>query len=169
MANNNFVPIFQGALENLGKKLNLPQLSLNKDHSCKLKYNDEFELEIVVIPDGGFQLHAYIVPIHAGSSKENLCEKLLELNSMDSKMFGCFFGINTFMKSIVLNYVSYQESIESSELANVLHNFISKAREKKDEIQNYVIHSVEKQSPEVVAPVAGHMNPEHLALLAGRV
>ena len=173
---NEFLMQFTGAAQQLSRELNLPQIVLNKDHCCKLMYNNEFLIDIFGLSTGGLQLHAYIAPIYENETNHNLCRALLEANTTHKELSGCYLGINPIMKSVSLNAVIPMSSIDAHSLMTILHNFITKAKSEKQVIESMIQsvppinnnHSTDRTLIDNNQTEATSMTTEHLMMLGHR-
>lgn len=138
MSDSGFIGYFKNSMESISKDYNLPQFALDDDYRCKLKYNDQFDLEIIGNPEGCLQMHAHILPFHLVEKSNKALRKLLESNVSDSSLSGCYLGINKAVNSVCLNSVVYMKEIDTTDLMTILHNFISKADAKKSELERTV-------------------------------
>lgn len=165
MSENKFLSDFSSSMLVLSREYNLPQLSLSDDYRCKLKYNNDFDLEIVGNPEGCLQLHAYIMPIYDTDASGKLLRELLEMNVSDIDLSGCYLGISKMANAVTLNSVMYMEKLDSSDLLTILHNFIKKANDKKLKIEhNFSAVMGEKDSSAPVTTKAHMPSDQHLFL-----
>lgn len=134
MGDNGFLGGLKEAMQVLSAQLNLPHLKLNDQYICKLKYNNAFDLEIIGMPEGGLQLHAFIMPVHDDAAAGELFRTLLEWNTSEQALGGCYFGLSHLNRAISFNHIMYLEQIDSITLMTILHNFINKAQAKQEKI-----------------------------------
>jgi len=130
-----FISALKNSLSNLSNELGIPDLQLDDSGRCQLTYQDQFNLELIGIPQGGIQLHAYIYTLNDVDAIDEIFKKLLLWNTGYQNLKGTYIGISDRANSITLNSILYMDSITSNDLNNAFNNFIAVAIEIKHKIE----------------------------------
>lgn len=133
---DNFYESACRSLKELSEDMQLPHLEVDEQGRSQFRYNDEFNLELIVNPDGYIQLYAYIIQYFPNQDNSKFHEKLLLSNASGLDYFGYYWGLDKVNGFYSLNYKLHVSRVDANEIVKELGGFITTASEVKKKMSD---------------------------------
>lgn len=160
---------FKAYLNEVGTGLGLPHLKLDASGECKLNYNNEVDIQIILNRANCLQLHSSIGSVSSIEDPSSAYEMLLSMNHSDIEMAGGYFSLDKNDHSISYNSVIPLIEVSKKLIINILSNFIHFSLKQKLKIKS-TLSSKTKQSKDndKGSSYRSSLNPDLARLLSGR-